>query len=144
MTAPVMERLEKRIYRVPFSGCWLWTGYVSPDGYGRIGVGNKTAPAHRVALGILEANQPFEVDHLCRVRCCVNPAHLELVTHTVNVLRGTSPSANHARRTHCVKGHLLQAVPDRPSLRGKQKRECPICRAAYMRSYNARNPRRDR
>lgn len=49
------------------------------------------------------------LDHLCRVRGCVNPAHLEIVDNTTNILRGEGPTAQNARKTHCKRGHELNA-----------------------------------
>src|SRR6266496_2265386 len=74
--------------------CWLWTGKTGRDGYGRIGLGGRGAlvrvRAHRFAYELLIGPIPdgLQIDHLCRVRHCVNPAHLEPVTQRENILRG--------------------------------------------------------
>lgn len=85
-------------------GCILWTGGVDPGGYGRR-VGG--AYAHRYACEQAKGPIPsgLVLDHLCRVRHCVNPDHLEPVTNCENILRGVSPVAVNARRTHCKNGH---------------------------------------
>jgi hypothetical protein len=79
------------------SPCWDWTGYKDEKGYGRIYKEGLNKYAHRYAyehfVGPIPDN--LEIDHLCRRRCCVNPEHLEAVTHRVNVARGTSPSAKY-------------------------------------------------
>lgn len=95
--------------------CWHWTGSINRGGYGRISVkldGGIWRPqsAHRVAYQIFIAPIPvgLELDHLCRVRNCCNPWHLDPVTKTVNVRRGLAhvTSGQWLRdRTHCPKGH---------------------------------------
>src|SRR5688572_21764976 len=75
------------------------------DGYVRLGPG--VGSAHRLMYVALRGPIPdgLELDHLCRNHACVNPWHMEPVTGRVNKLRGTSPSAVHAAKTHCPKGH---------------------------------------
>lgn len=87
--------------------CWLWLGAKNNSGYGTTVWGARTLVAHRVAFKLAGKRVPagFELDHLCRRRNCVRVSHLEPVTHRVNVLRGKSPSALHAKKTHCPKGH---------------------------------------
>lgn len=92
--------------------CWLWTGRLNHIGYGRFFLTSDTprlsAPPHRWLYEQL-TDEPFpegqEPDHLCFNRGCVNPAHLEPVTHRENVLRGTSFMATKAAQTECVNGH---------------------------------------
>jgi hypothetical protein len=73
--------------------CWLWTGYVHPKGYGRFypggGRGTQIVYAHRFSFELAHGPMPegMEADHLCRVRHCVNPEHLEAVTRRVNLDR---------------------------------------------------------
>jgi len=75
------------------------------------------------------------IDHLCRVRNCVNPAHMEPVTNTENVLRGTGPTAVNAQKTHCKHGHPL--TPDN-LVKRTDRRECMECRRIREREYKAR------
>jgi hypothetical protein len=89
------------------SGCWLWIASIRKDGYARFQVDGEARLGHRFAYEFVNGPVPpgLELDHLCRVRRCVNPAHLEPVTRRVNVLRGESPAAVHARKTACPNGH---------------------------------------
>lgn len=103
------------------NNCWLWTRSLSKDGYGWASLDNRTWQAHRLVYVLLRGTPPSHLvlDHLCRVRHCVNPEHLEPVTPRQNLERGeTTTSA-----TTCAKGHPLVHV-------GKQRR-CITCRAAY-------------
>lgn len=69
--------------------CWRWTGYVDRDGYGHMRVDHADALAHRFSWALHEGHVPdaLDVDHLCFVRTCVNPAHLEPVTREENSRR---------------------------------------------------------
>jgi len=71
------------------SGCWLWTGTQNGKGYGKMVWRGRKCGAHRVSYALLKSplTEGLELDHLCRVRACVNPAHLEQVTSRVNSLR---------------------------------------------------------
>lgn len=116
-------------------GCWIWAGALTPDGYGQFGeAGGRVVRAHRWAYqrfrGDLKKGQPL--DHLCRVRRCVNPYHVEPVEHVVNVLRGVGVTAMNSRKLLCPKGHSYDRVNKRGS------RECSICvRAAHLSRYHA-------
>ncbi len=100
------QKLQDRISPEPNTGCWLWSGFVVPHGYGYF----MREPAHRRVYRELRGEIPagLDLDHLCRVRCCVNPDHLEPVTRSVNLLRGLGPQVQRERgrlRTHCKHGH---------------------------------------
>ncbi len=90
--------------------CWLWTGYIQKQGYGQFTApgnpGRKKNRAHRYAYELMIGPIPegLVTDHLCRVRHCVNPEHLELVTTAENTYRGLKGTLG--RRTHCKRGHL--------------------------------------
>ena len=98
-----MERFEEKYIPEPNSGCWLWTASTS-NGYGIIKVRGRFRGAHRVSYEIYRGAIPpgFVTDHLCRVPCCVNPDHLEVVTIGENVRRGDN---HHRRKTACKRGH---------------------------------------
>lgn len=113
------------------SGCWIWTaGKVR--GYGKWMVSGRHWRAHRYAwealVGPIQAG--LELDHLCRVIACVNPAHIEPVTHKENLRR--SRRAN-AIGLPCAAGrHFLRTEADvyvRPAGKAKGTRHCRQCRA---------------
>lgn len=109
-------------YPVP-DACWLWTGRLDRNGYGRVSIDSTSRTVHRVAYAHFVGPIPadLELDHLCRVRRCANPRHLELVTTRENVLRSMNPAGLNARKTHCLRGHLL---PPRGSARRRLCRSC--------------------
>ncbi len=130
---PLEERLWKYVIPEPMSGCWICMSYQREDGYCnfRMTVDGiyKTKLAHVVSYEFYIGPVPegFYLDHKCRVRCCVNPRHLEPVTFAENILRGFSPAAIYARRTHCKNGHLLDnSISDRT---------CQVCHKAKIREW---------
>jgi HNH endonuclease len=118
------------------STCWLWTAGCC-DGYGRFWFQGRDWRAHRWLYNELVAPvvDGMDVEHLCHVRNCVRPAHLDLVEPWENQRRGFSPFAINARRTRCASGHDLTDPTNvyiRPDGRGTQCRECiRIRRAAH-------------
>jgi hypothetical protein len=138
MRPRLTERLLSRVSNLGGEGCWEWEGSVSPEGHGRIsrmrGDGFQQHPlVHRVVYEWLVGPIPqgLTIDHLCRNPRCVRPSHLEPVTNIVNVMRGVSPAAQNARKTHCHKGHELP--PDYRAWRNKRMRSCKPCKHdAYL------------
>lgn len=116
--------------------CWEWTGCAS-RGYGQFRVGARMQQAHRVAYELLVGPTPegLEIDHLCRNRACVNPSHLEPVTHRVNLLRGETLPAANVVKTHCPLDHPYDEANTR-LYRGK--RVCRECHRREQREYRAR------
>src|SRR5690242_4725322 len=99
------ERFWFHVNKTPT--CWLWIGWKSHNGYGRFSINaSKKVQAHRFAYELLRGPIPagLQIDHLCRVPACVNPAHMEVVTASVNQKRGTAGAILgrlHSSRTHC-------------------------------------------
>lgn len=141
----VEQQVEKYIYREPNSGCWIWTASLCADGYGK--ARNSSFPsetlAHRLSWLYYKGSLPrfMEIDHKCRVRCCVNPSHMEVVSHAVNVLRGIRSPERHrnGRKTHCKRGHELSGENlyiDRYT--AKTTRQCRTCRALRQAARRAK------
>ena len=85
--------LEDKYYADPNSGCWIWLGRCNEKDYAYIGKGTRAARLfYENAKGPIPHG--LTVDHLCRIRCCVNPYHLELVTQTENRRRGVRAQVN--------------------------------------------------
>jgi hypothetical protein len=158
-----MDPIAKHSIPEPNSGCWLWTGYVDRKGYAGVGYKGRRRRAHPVAYEIAKGPIPdgLEIDHLCRTRCCVNPDHLEAVTHAENIARadysGRPRRANLfcLAKTHCPAGHPYEG--ENLHIDAKGARVCRECQRksnregaasrradnrekynAYMRAYNAR------
>jgi hypothetical protein len=135
-------RFWDKVIPEPNSGCWLWLGYLGHNGYGRFHwTGGSDRNAHRLAYQILVGplDDGIVVDHLCRTRCCVNPAHLDPVTPRENVVRGVSVSAKNAAKTHCKRGHVFDATNTRTQGSG---RLCRLCEIARNRLFRATRPRK--
>lgn len=147
-----MELAERMMAKVTIeeSGCWTWRGALTEEGYGSIRVRGRTQRAHRVAYELFAGAIPVGaiIDHLCRVRACCNPDHLEPVSNRTNVGRGINPLAARIRAFDsgiCLRGHDL-SLPGAVYVRPSGNRECVQCRRdrkrAYMRAYMRGRPRR--
>lgn len=137
-------RLMECIEPEPNTGCWLWSGCVNEHGYGLIGVHGRQSRAHRVLFEIFRGAVPdgLVLDHLCRVRCCVNPEHLEPVTNAENLRRGEGISATNARKTHCKHGHPFDEA--NTYLWRGSVRVCRTCNRQGYHKYGIRERRRQR
>ena len=104
--------------------CWLWEGALTDKGRGTTGIGGGiTRPAHRVAYELMIGPIPegLEIDHLCRVPRCVNPSHLEPVTHAENIRRGPKPKQDECKRGHPISGYNEFILAEG---RGRRCRKC--------------------
>jgi hypothetical protein len=122
-------------FMCPMSGCWIWSGAWNGAGYGVAWFDKKRIGAHRAAWMTLVGEIPagLELDHLCRNRACVNPAHLRVCTHRDNVLAAGSlvPSALHAAKEKCPRcGGEFAVVAWKKSQR--------VCRQCVRKSNHAR------
>lgn len=137
------ERFQRQIWpriKVTDNLCWEWRGGTNNHGYGRFSISHKKrALVHRfVYLVFRPIPEGLTLDHLCRKPNCCNPAHLEPVTQRINILRGNAPSAMHARKTHCPKGHPYSGENLRFIVKGNGLgRYCRECNAAHGRTYKA-------
>ena len=124
------ERIAALSSPEPFSGCWLWTRALYSNGYGAIAFHGVSRIAHRLSYEAHVGPIPvgMDLDHLCRNRCCVNPAHLEPVTRKVNLGRsplvGRGAGTAQTAKTHCPQGH--EYTPENTRI-ARGKRYCKTC-----------------
>lgn len=120
--------------------CWLWIASFKSGGYGSYWDGTRHMRAHRFLWEKMVGPIPegLQLDHLCRVRNCVNPDHMEPVTCRENLLRGHGIAAINARKTHCKQGHPFSG--DNLGFRDNgRKRKCLTCQKRWeKRSRNRR------
>ena len=131
-TPKIVERFNDR-FTINDRGCWLWSNTLNYKGYGVL----SSMSAHRWSYmhHIGPIPDGLEIDHLCRVRNCVNPEHLEPVTRHENQMRGLRNQ--NGGKTHCSKGHEfdLHRIDKRT---GHPWRQCSICVADTRREWRAR------
>lgn len=121
------------------NGCWQWLKRKDKDGYGQVYfTKNQPKPkamiAHRVAYWLVgnKFTPGLVLDHLCRNRACVNPAHLEEVTNLTNLTRGSRKAGT---ATHCLRGHERQS---NTYVSPKGARSCRPCNTIASNKYHAR------
>jgi hypothetical protein len=115
--------------------CWLFVGGLTEDGYGVYMDHQVAKRAHRHAYEVMVGPIPegLQLDHLCRVRNCVNPDHLEPVTPRENTLRGFGITAVNAAKTHCKNDHEFTA--ENTYVRPDGARTCRACRVEVQARY---------
>lgn len=119
-----------------YEQCWTWTGKPTQGtGYGRFRMEGRTLKAHVAAyeLAIGPVPEGLELDHLCRVRLCVNPLHLEAVTSRENACRAVAVRRRHVPANHCVNGHEM--TPENTRYEATGKRRCCECSRAKHRRW---------
>lgn len=133
VVAPAWERFLRFAFIEDAAACWRWRGGLDKDGYGNFHNGIRYIRAHRYAYEELIEPIPegLVTDHLCRVRNCVNPYHLELVTHRENIRRGNVGKRERSKKT-CPRGHVFDTITS------EGKRRCSICHASTQRRYMER------
>lgn len=139
-----IKRFEKK-YDIDDNGCWIWNAGHKAGGYGCFYDGNKDISAHQFSFVYFKGPVPkgLEIDHLCEVKNCVNPNHLEAVTHAVNVQRGQSAKINSARsrsKTHCPHGHEYteqNTYLTRHHKTGSYNRSCKKCREVCVKKFQS-------
>ena len=122
------EILRRMLAKIDVGDCWLWTARCT-NGYGVIRVGSAPRFAHNIMWELLVGPTPvdLEPDHLCKVPACVNPDHIEFVTHEENVRRSAmGGDVQRRRRQRCREGHPFDMLVNRG-----RDRACSICRWAY-------------
>lgn len=127
---PTIDRLfAKTDFSRGWFGCWVWTGAKYGKGYGSIKHNGKDRSVHRVSFelstGAIDPN--LTIDHMCEVKLCINPLHLEEKTAIENRLR-----AGYSKATHCLRGHEFDEKNTR-NYNGKQ--HCRKCATLHQRAY---------
>jgi hypothetical protein len=146
----IIERIWKLIdksgpvpnHRTDLGPCWMWMG-AKVHGYGVTKIKRKMRYVFHLLYAELHPELPegMERDHLCRNPGCVNPSHVEAVTARENTLRGVSPPAANARKTHCPKGHPLSEGNLTPYALRQGSRQCWICAKEHDRTRPKRKVR---
>jgi hypothetical protein len=137
LTQQELDRLWSR-FSANEDGCWIWTGPLFKAGYGKFYLGQVNVYAHRVMYMIFVGGIPkgLHTDHLCRVRECCNPEHLEVVTCRENIMRSPiAPAAINASKTHCKRGHPLSGNNLAVDINGG--RHCRTCMITSARQRQA-------
>ncbi|WP_205670220.1 HNH endonuclease signature motif containing protein [Amycolatopsis sp. CFH S0078] len=135
-TPDVLTRFWPKVAKTE-GGCWIWLAAKDQGGYGKFKA-DRLVQAHRFSYELAKGAIPegLQLDHLCRVRACVNPEHLEPVTIRVNLLRGETTTARRASQTHCERGH--EFTPANTYRKPNGCRNCRECRRDSDRRYYAR------
>lgn len=132
----VAERFWAKVGPVAPDDCWPWTAYCQPKGYGLLKVDGVMRLAHRISylINLGPIPEGLQLDHLCRNKRCVNPAHLEAVTGRQNVLRGLAAVPAVA----CRHGHRY-TTENTYVANGRQ--HCRACQRAASLAYSRRSGR---
>lgn len=124
----ILTKIRARVAIDPETGCWLWQLSTGSNGYAQMRLGSQTRRVHRLAFELWHGWEPvgLDVHHLCARRRCVNPEHLEAITHRENLLRSASTvTARNAARLRCGQGHAFDQANTYRDRRGS--RRCRAC-----------------
>ena len=137
MITTVLERFEQKYEVEPNTGCWLWTAYIDPDGYGRIFYEDRDVKACRVSYQLFIGPIPIDLHvlHRCDTPACVNPKHLFLGTHADNMRDMFKKKRNVSfwgQRNQCSKGHNYTKENTYINPSSKQ-RVCRACKLEWQR-----------
>lgn len=132
MKKDLREHFEERVFR-PETPCWNWRAYRNKKGYPILVKDSHHHYAHRVAYKLFVGPIPegLEIHHRCYNRACVNPEHLEAVTHTVNIAASRAPNVLNGKKTHCKHGHEFTSENTLVVKGGW--RQCLTCKRAIAR-----------
>ena len=140
LSEKTIARLFAKIDINVMTGCWSWMGSTTANGYGNVRINKVGHRTHRLMyawlVGPIPAGKGKDIpviDHACNNRLCCNPAHLQLISDTENILKGNGATAKKARQTLCHNGHPLP-----PAINGH--RRCMICHREWNRKNYAKNP----
>ena len=131
---PPFVRFWARVDKNGPNGCWLWQGAIAKDGYGKWTIqtgttqnrfGTVSMAAHKYAWILYKVNPPskgFDIDHVCKVRNCVNPGHMRILSHRENIRNGSN------KKEFCKLGHALSGENYYAyHVGGKIRYRCSLC-----------------
>lgn len=130
MNSKDLKRFMGKVMFEPNTGCWLWNGPWNHAGYGSFKLHNSNVRSHKISFihfkGLVRPG--LSVAHKCHTRCCVNPDHLESISHKQNCID------RNKRKIYCNKGHLFTDENKKPQNKGKSYC-CRICANEANRLY---------
>lgn len=133
MTPDILARFEAKVEPEPNSGCWLWTAADDSTEYGMLAIARRPARAHRLAYEHFVGPIPpdKELHHICRVRRCVNPAHLLAVNRLEHIKHNRRYGRAECPQGHAFEGSNLYVAPD-------GSRYCRPCRRASAKAFRVK------
>ncbi|PXH62351.1 HNH endonuclease signature motif containing protein [Klebsiella variicola] len=138
LPASTESRLLSKVEKDLETGCWIFTGSRLPSGYGILWNGARPTGAHRISFQLYKGEIPAgkEIDHICNNRSCVNPAHLQAISHKENIHKSSTLMGVNARKSHCKRGHPLNG--ENLHITPLGARQCKECMRMHARNAKAR------